>query len=197
MKNAMQQTEESRRNAENHPPYAVPTKWAKTTLMMAVCLAGTLGFADTAFAQSDPAVVAINFKVLERNLLGTQGRVQIEGVVQNVGVDVYPWPGLVVLYEDGREVSSVLFNCLLPGEEIFVRYVRRWDTRNEFQPSYTVRILLFIDGGGDDLDDPDNNSRTRSGDDINELITPYVIYKFPTKWRKELPKFVPRFFPQF
>ncbi|MEN9253393.1 MAG: hypothetical protein Q6K26_00745 [Gloeomargarita sp. SZTDM-1c_bins_89] len=134
----------------------------------------------------DPAVQAINFKLLNRTSR-FRGQVQIIGVVRNQGSAPYqsaPNQQIVALYEQvpgspARLVAQQPFLNLAPGEQVQVIFERDWNSSSpaegEFPPTYLVTINydpdIYIDGNpGNDDCRTTNNRLERSGAAINTLF---------------------------
>ena len=129
----------------------------------------------------DPAAHSISFRVLSRTTQ-FRGRVEIAGVIKNVGSATYQSRSgaqLAYLYEDRRLVASKDFPQLAPGQEIKLTYGRNWDSSSpaegEFPPTYKLMIVydpdIAIDGNRQNDDVYSKNNRTeRSGTAINALF---------------------------
>jgi len=127
----------------------------------------------------DPAAYKINFILLEKTATFT-GRVQITGVVKNIGAKEFKGGGgTAYLYEDSALRKTKAFSSLLPGEKISLSYVRTWyassTSEGEFPPKYKLVIQYDIDilrDGNKNNDDCNikNNELERSGRGINDLL---------------------------
>lgn len=134
----------------------------------------------------DPSASAIDFSIVSR-ASRFQGRVRITGTVRNVGGAPYESGAnqqIASLYElvpGGRPrlVASRAFQNLAPGADVSVSFVRDWysasPAEGEFPPSYQVIIGydpdIRIDGNTKNDDcNGSNNTRTRSGADINGML---------------------------
>ncbi|MCK5221277.1 MAG: hypothetical protein KAR14_06845 [Candidatus Aminicenantes bacterium] len=127
----------------------------------------------------DPAAHKINFTLLQQTATFT-GRVQITGVVKNVGLKEFKGGGgMAYLYEGSTLRKTKVFSNLLPGGTISLSYIRTWyaasPSEGEFPPTYKLVILydpdILLDGNKDNDDCTLNNNKlTRSGSGINDLL---------------------------
>ncbi len=135
----------------------------------------------------DPAAQRIDFNLVSQES-EFEGRVQIVGVVENIGQGAFEsrqGQQKVQLYEinpGGRPqlVAEKPFQNLSPGQEVEVVYERNWDTSSpsegEFPPTYRLDITYAPDSamdGNPQNDDTNNsnNTKERSGSDIHNLFT--------------------------
>ncbi len=146
----------------------------------------------------DPAAREIRFAILSRTT-ARSGRVQIEGIVHNIGRAVYESPSdvqsKVQLWQVGsgapRLVAEKNFTSLIPElvnnprsslaravPVVRVQFERDWDSRSpnlgEFPPSYRL-VVAYINsrpGSGRAPNDCNlrNNVKERSGADINTMF---------------------------
>ena len=138
----------------------------------------------------DPAAFEIRFEIVRRVTQFT-GRVRITGVVKNIGNAAFSCsPGAVQasahLYQmppgaaaGGTLVGHTDFSTLAVGGTVMVSYERDWNSSSpsegEFPPSYKLMIvydpdiLLDSNTANDDCN-TSNNSRSRSGTEINAML---------------------------
>lgn len=127
----------------------------------------------------DPAAYKIDFVLLQHTATFT-GRVQITGVVKNVGSKEFKGGGgMAYLYEGSTLRRTKVFSNLLPGATISLSYTRTWyaasPSEGEFPPTYKLVILYdpdILKDGNKDNDDCtlNNNKLARSGSGINDLL---------------------------
>lgn len=144
---------------------------------MTVSMTGLTCPEDCMPGQPNPAAVRIDFSLIEQTS-DTTGRVQIVGVIENLGSGMFdssPGQQSVHLLEGTTEVASEDFEVMATGDFIMVSYERDWNTSNEFPPVYRVAITydpdIFIDGNpaNDDCATSDN-ALERDGAEINSLF---------------------------
>lgn len=144
----------------------------------------------------DPAARSIEFTILSRTT-ARSGRVRIEGVVRNIGREVYQsGPDMrskAQLWQIGtgapRLVAEKSFDSLLPelvnnrtsamalaSPVVQVQFERDWDSRSpnlgEFPPTYQLVIAYSGVGSAARPNDCNmsNNMKLRSGADLNSLF---------------------------
>lgn len=146
--------------------------------------------ADGAYERRSP-IVDLAARQIEANILRSispfVAEIAVVGYVRNVGTLDYqsnPTQQVARLYEINpggapRLVASQPFANLAPGQEIAVRYTRRWDrsspAEGEFPPTYRLVIEfdpdIAVDGNplNDDRVQP-NNATEMLGTQINDLF---------------------------
>lgn len=124
----------------------------------------------------DPIAQEISFR-LARRYNETVGMVHVVGTVRNNGGDYRSGRNqqLIQLLEDGQVIEQRPFTNLGSGESISVSRYIQWHTTNEFPPTYKIAIVyapdISVDGNmANDDCRLTNNTRQRSGQDINNLF---------------------------
>ena len=113
------------------------------------------GVAERVGACADPAALSLSARLVARfgDHLESQGRIEIVGVVRNVGRAAYisdPRQQSVELIEEQpgsppRVVQSRTFTNLSAGGQLRMVHPRFWDTAIEFQPRYRMLITYEPD----------------------------------------------------
>lgn len=129
----------------------------------------------------DPAAYRLTFRIVSRTSR-TRGRVEIAGIVKNVGGAPYVTRAGqqgIQLWEGSRMVRNLDFRNLTPGQSKTVRYRRNWNSASpsegEFPPTYKLWIIydpdITKDGNRRNDDCRGSNNRIqRSGQGINTLL---------------------------
>ncbi len=129
----------------------------------------------------DPAAYRLTFRIVSRTSR-TRGRVEIAGVVKNVGRGAYVTRAGqqgIQLWEGRRMVRNLDFRNLTPGQSKTVRYRRNWNSASpgegEFPPTYKLWIIydpdITKDGNRSNDDCRGSNNRIqRSGQGINVML---------------------------
>lgn len=131
----------------------------------------------------DPAAQQISFRILNKTS-PFNGRVQITGLVKNVGNKPFlnkgrPGAAAIHLYEGNRLVVNKPMNDLQPGATQSVTYTRNWQSSSpaegEFPPTYKLWLMYDPDIAMDSNPDNDdvrsqNNRIEKSGMEINTLF---------------------------
>ena len=129
----------------------------------------------------DPAAQSITFQVISRDAgHKTQGRIQITGVVKNVGNAVFesdPKQATVALYETpaggrGTVKAQQSISHLEPNAVITLKYETNWSTSVEFPPTFMLLISydpdIYLDANKKNDDCNQNNNRKElPGSEIN------------------------------
>jgi hypothetical protein len=142
----------------------------------------------------DPAAQRIDFVITrakefvngQLRLSPSKGRVQITGVIKNIGKGYYkvsnPEFRVMYLYAGSTELARKDFGDLAPGQEATITVERDWDSlspnEGQFPPMYRLVIatgyLLVTPNSGPDVLSVDcnikNNEIKRSGADINAMF---------------------------
>lgn len=128
------------------------------------------------FACPDPTAHEISFR-LARRYNDTRALVHVVGTFRNGGGDYRSGRNqqLVQLLENGRVVEERPFANLASGESLSLSKYVQWDRTNEFPPTYKIAIVyapdISVDGNtANDDCRLNNNTRQRSGQDINDLF---------------------------
>lgn len=171
-------------NASGHAPFTVLKRLklpgiGTSPRLITAPVKTTLPGATGLLRCPDPAAHRIDFRLLSKTS-PFAGRVMITGVVKNLGgpYETRPNQQQMLLYEDNRMVASAPFSNLASGQEVSVSFQRNWNrsspAEGEFPPTYKLIISydpdITLDGNKQNDDCGNNNTKTRSGVDINRLF---------------------------